>query len=80
MLVLSRKRGQSIVINSNIEIFVTAIEGDQVKLGIRAPREYSIHRKEVLEDVRASNQNAISRKFDIQELERWVQSHNSEHK
>ncbi|EFM09017.1 carbon storage regulator, CsrA [Paenibacillus curdlanolyticus YK9] len=75
MLILSRKRGQSIVINQNIEIFVTAIEGEQVKIGISAPKEYSIVRKEVVEDVKQSNKNAVSTKDDISRLKNWVESH-----
>ncbi|GMK38264.1 carbon storage regulator [Paenibacillus sp. CCS19] len=74
MLILSRKRGQSIVINQNIEIFITAIDGDQVKIGIRAPKEYAIIRKEVIDDVRSSNHNALSKTVDIDQLKKWVQS------
>ncbi|MBD3920824.1 carbon storage regulator CsrA [Paenibacillus sp. PR3] len=74
MLILSRKRGQTIVINQNIEIVITAIEGDQVKIGIQAPREYSIVRKEVMEDVKASNRKAISTSTSMKDLKEWVQS------
>ncbi|WP_127532074.1 carbon storage regulator [Paenibacillus kobensis] len=80
MLILSRKRGQSIVINQNIEIFITAIEGEQVKIGISAPREYSIIRKEVIDDVKASNQSAVSTLLDMKDLKNWVQSHGTEDK
>jgi carbon storage regulator len=78
MLILSRKRGQSIVINQNIEIMITAIEGDQVKIGIAAPKEYSIIRKEVIDDVKASNKEALSTAVNIKQLKKWVQSHKSE--
>lgn len=47
MLVLSRKRNESIVINNNITITVVAIEGDKVRLGIAAPKEVEVHRQEV---------------------------------
>lgn len=47
MLVLSRKRDESIVINDNITITVVEIRGDKVRLGIQAPREVPIHRSEI---------------------------------
>ncbi|WP_123042221.1 carbon storage regulator CsrA [Cohnella candidum] len=60
MLILSRKKGQSIVINEEIEIFVIGIEGDQVKLGIEAPAKVKIYRKEVLDSIRESNKAAMA--------------------
>lgn len=49
MLVLSRKKNESIVINENIVITVVEVRGDKVRLGIQAPREVPIHRSEVYE-------------------------------
>jgi len=60
MLVLARKVGQSIVINDNIQILVIEVRGDQVRLGIEAPRSIPVHRKELLEQIRAENVNAVA--------------------
>lgn len=60
MLVLARKIGQSIVINDNIEVLVIEVRGDQVRLGIDAPRTIPVHRKELLEQIRAENVQAAS--------------------
>lgn len=60
MLVLSRRRGESILINKDIEIFISSVEGESVKIGIRAPAHVEILRKELLEEVEASNREAIS--------------------
>jgi formyltetrahydrofolate-dependent phosphoribosylglycinamide formyltransferase/carbon storage regulator CsrA len=58
MLVLSRQRDQSIMIGDDIDITVVDIRGDKVRLGINAPRNVSVHRKEVFEQIRAENQKA----------------------
>jgi len=51
MLVLSRKKNETIVIGGNIEIVVTDIQGDKVRLGVRAPRDVPVNRKEVHEAI-----------------------------
>lgn len=59
MLVLSRKKDESIVINENIVITIVEIRGDKVRLGIQAPREVPIHRQEIFEMIQ-SEQNSDS--------------------
>ena len=59
MLILSRKVDQGIRIGDEIEISVTKIEGDSVKIGISAPRSISILRREILEEMQTSNQAAV---------------------
>ena len=51
MLVLSRKKSESVVINDDIVITVVEVRGDKVRLGIQAPREIPVHRKEVLDAI-----------------------------
>ena len=52
MLVLSRKKNESIVINDDITIVVVEIRGDKVRLGVEAPKEVPVHRNEVYEAIR----------------------------
>ncbi len=58
MLALSRKKNEAIVINNNIEITVLDIRGDQIKLGISAPKEIPIYRKEVYIQIQNENKEA----------------------
>ena len=51
MLVLSRKKNESIIINDNITVTVIEIRGDKVRLGIEAPKEVTVHRREVYEAI-----------------------------
>ncbi|TKH33162.1 carbon storage regulator [Paenibacillus polymyxa] len=59
MLVLSRKKGESIVIDNNIVITVLSVEGDNVRLGISAPKDIDIYRKEIFDAIQQNNQKAI---------------------
>jgi len=58
MLVLSRQRDETIMIGDDIEVTVVDIRGDKVRLGITAPREVSVHRKEVYDAIRRENRAA----------------------
>lgn len=58
MLVLSRKLNESIVIGDNVEIVVVELKGDQVKLGIKAPRTIPVYRGEIFEEIQKENRAA----------------------
>lgn len=60
MLALSRKKNEAIVVNNNVEITILDIKGDQVKLGITAPREVPIYRKEVYVQIQEANKEAMT--------------------
>lgn len=60
MLVLSRKKDQTIVIGDNIELTIIDIQGDQVRLGINAPKNISIYRKEIFLEIQEENKKAAS--------------------
>jgi carbon storage regulator len=57
MLVLTRKLGQSIMIGDEVEIVVLEVRGEQVRIGIRAPKTVSVHRKEVFEQIHQDEPN-----------------------
>ena len=59
MLALSRKVGESIVLGNNIEVTVLEIRGDQVKLGIKAPKSVSIYRKELYLQIQQDNKEVM---------------------
>ncbi|MBE5857616.1 MAG: carbon storage regulator CsrA [Lachnospiraceae bacterium] len=58
MLALSRKKGESLIINNNVEITILDIKGDQIKVGIQAPKDVTIYRKEVYLQIQDSNKEA----------------------
>lgn len=60
MLALSRKKSEALIINNNIEITVLEIKGEQVKLGINAPKEVPVYRKEVYVQIQDANKAAIN--------------------
>jgi len=67
MLVLARKKGQSIVIAERIKITVLEIKGDQVRLGIEAPQDLSVYREEIYEQI--LKENIIATGIDVKAVE-----------
>lgn len=65
MLVITRKLDQSLIINGNIEIVVTGITKDGVRLGVIAPREVRVHRREVFEAIAEANREASAQTTSI---------------
>ncbi len=60
MLILARKENQSIMIGEDIEISILNIKGDHVKIGINAPSNVKVYRKEVFEEIQAANIEAVT--------------------
>ena len=60
MLALSRKKNEAVVINNNIEITILEVKGDQVKIGISAPKDVPIYRKEVYLQIQQANSEAVN--------------------
>lgn len=58
MLALTRKKNEAIIINNNIEITILEVKGDQVKIGLSAPKDVPIYRKEVYAQIQESNKEA----------------------
>ena len=65
MLVLTRKLNESIMIGNDIEITVLAVEGEQIKLGINAPKHIEIHRKEVYLSIQQENNQAVNTEVNL---------------
>ncbi|MBW7996642.1 MAG: carbon storage regulator CsrA [Candidatus Glassbacteria bacterium] len=69
MLILTRKQGESVAIGDDIQITVVEIQGKQVKLGVKAPREVAVHRQEIYEKIQQENIRASQvDAFDLSEL------------
>lgn len=60
MLALSRKKNEAVIINNNVEVTILEVKGDQVKIGIAAPREVPIYRKEVYLQIQEANKAAMN--------------------
>ncbi|MCI8749943.1 MAG: carbon storage regulator CsrA [Lachnospiraceae bacterium] len=68
MLALARKVNQSIIIGNDIEITLLEIKGDQVKIGINAPKSVPIYRKEIYEQIQEENKKAAQTEIDVETL------------
>ena len=71
MLALSRKQGVSIVIGNNIEITVLEAKGDQVKIGISAPKSVPVYRKEIYAQIQEENREAVAN-LDVESLKKLL--------
>ena len=69
MLVLTRKKGEAVILNENIEITVLGTDGDQIKLGINAPKNVDIYRKEVYLSIQEENKQAANQKVSMDALQ-----------
>lgn len=72
MLVLTRRRGESIEIGKDIVVTVVEIQGDKVKIGINAPKEIPVMRRELLEAARTANEEAVSPNIELDALKKSV--------
>jgi carbon storage regulator len=68
MLVLARRLNESIMIGDDIEVVVIEIKGDQIKLGIKAPKKVTVHRKEIYQEIEQQNIASASPTFDESSL------------
>lgn len=60
MLALSRKMGESIIVDNQIEITILEVKGEQVKIGVTAPKSVPVYRKEIYTQIQGANQEAVS--------------------
>lgn len=75
MLILSRKKDESIIIGNDIEITIIEIEDGKVKLGINAPRNIDIHRKEIYLQIQEENQKASQSYIDMENIKKLFKKH-----
>lgn len=72
MLALSRKMNESIMLGNDIEITILEIKGDQVKIGIRAPKAVPIYRKEIYLQIQQSNKEAIEESISADAIQKLL--------
>lgn len=69
MLALSRKVGESLVIGSNVEVTILEVKGEQIKIGINAPKSVSVYRKELYLQIQEANKEALNQDVTPEALE-----------
>lgn len=74
MLILTRKSDESIIIGNNIQVKVLKIQGNQVHIGIDAPREVSVYRQEIYEQIRKENVNAVQNTTNVDIMKQLEQN------
>jgi len=74
MLVLSRKKNESIMIGDTIEIKVIAVEGDTVRIGVEAPRNVEVFRKEIFDAIQEENRMATKMQTDWNQVKQLLQN------
>ena len=72
MLALARKVNQSIMIGNNVEITILEIKGDQIKIGINAPKSVPIYRKEIYVQIQEENKKAAGEEVDVEALKTLI--------
>jgi len=60
MLILTRRVGETVVIGNDVDITVLGVKGNQVRLGVKAPREISVHREEIYKRIKGESKNGVS--------------------
>lgn len=69
MLALSRKAGESIIIGNDIEVTILEVKGEQVKIGINAPKSISVYRKELYLQIQEANKEAVAADVNVSSLQ-----------
>jgi carbon storage regulator len=72
MLILTRKKNESLIINGNIEVSIVALDDGKVKIGIDAPRSVEIHRKEVFDKIQNENKESIIERKHLDDLKKFI--------
>ena len=73
MLALTRKSNESIIIGNEVEVTVLEIKGDQVKIGINAPKSIPIYRKEIYLQIQQSNKESIESEVNVETIKKMFQ-------
>ncbi|MGO4269124.1 carbon storage regulator CsrA [Paenibacillus sp. TAF58] len=71
MLVLSRKKGESIMIGDQVELTILSVEGESIRIGINAPKSVEVYRKEIYLAIQQSNKEALQSSISLDDLGEW---------